>query len=159
MVRGSLQFFIITDILCTILVFYFSKLRIFYMVYDKSQYFGSHLENCPPNDALTASGVVYRFVFHDPPNEKDFVTYAEEDPDKYNDLCIAHGVSVFKDLIHINKTKNRFKDMFRDAKLAIANLTSECGYIKKTSKKKAHYTWWMPPNTDVWELFEVVQQQ
>ncbi len=49
--------------------------------------------------------------------------------------------------------------MFRNAKLAMANLPSECGFIKKTSKKKAHYTWWMPPNMEVWQLFEVVREQ
>ncbi len=32
------------------------------MVNDKPKYFGSHLGNCPPEDARTASGVFYRLV-------------------------------------------------------------------------------------------------
>ena len=137
------------------------------MVYDKSQYFGSHLSNCPPNDARTASGVVYRLVKNIPPNKKDFNPIAKRCPDEINresgkpnsETCQAHGLSVYKNKNDALINKNRFP-YFRDAKLAIANLTPECGQIKNTSTNDtpSHHTLWLPCEMEIWQVFEIEEQ-
>ncbi len=137
------------------------------MVYDKSQYFGSHLENCPPNDARTASGIVYRLVKNNPPNKRDFIPIAERCPDKINsesgkpnrETCQAHGLSVYKNKNEALINKDRFH-YFRDAKLAIANLSPECGHIKKTSTDEtpSHHTLWLPCEMKIWQVFEIEEQ-
>lgn len=137
------------------------------MVYDSSGYFGSHLSNCPPNDAQPALGIIYRLVFNNPPNSSDFVPNVIEEPQRFNlqsnmteeKLCIGHGISVCKDLEDIRKKKKRFKRKFRNSKIAETTLTSECGLIKQTGSDKSHYTWWLPPNVEVWHFFAVIEQQ
>lgn len=140
------------------------------MVYDSSGYFGSHLSNCPPNDAQPALGIIYRLVFNNPPNSGDFVPNVIEEPERYNlqsnmteekeKSCIGHGISVCKDLEDIRKKKKRFRRKFRNSEIAKVILTSECGLIKQTgSLNKSHYTWWLPPNVEVWHFFVVIEQQ
>ena len=93
-----------------------------------------------------------------------------EEPERYNlqsnmteekeKSCMGHGISVFKDLKAIRKRKKRFNRKFRNAEIAKANLTSECGLIKQTgSPNNSHYTWWLPPNVEVWHFFAVIEQQ
>ena len=88
------------------------------MVYDRSQYFGSHLSNCPPNDAQPALGIIYRLVFNNPPNGIDFVPNVREEPERYDfqsnmteeeeeKSCMGHGISVFKDLKAIRKQQEK----------------------------------------------------
>ena len=74
--------------------------------------------------------------------------------------CIGHGISVCKELEDIRKQKKRFPRKFKNAKIAKSVLTSECGLIKQTgSLNKSHYTWWLPPNVEVWHFFVVIEQQ
>lgn len=111
------------------------------MVYDESQCLGSHLENCPPDDAQPASGTVYYLVKHNPPIEKDFEPKAIRHPESVVVVplevdpviwrCETYGISVFTNLEEAREIQNYY--YFRKWQLAVANLTSACGLIKKNS--------------------------
>ncbi|MDE0482372.1 MAG: hypothetical protein OXI67_07350 [Candidatus Poribacteria bacterium] len=137
------------------------------MPYDKSQFIGSELNNCPPDDAEGASGLIYRLVFHDPPIEKDFIPGAKLYPQYYGESstkteeekCEGHGLSVCISREDAIRVKEANKGKWRKSMIAIANLQSECGRIKRTPKKgnDLHYTWWFPVEMEVWQLFDIVK--
>ena len=100
---------------------------------------GSHLDNCPPEDAEPASGIVYYLVRNDPPQEEDFILGIEKHPSVYkrrpaDQICQAHGFSVYKDLEDALKTKRKRKGL-RDTEPAVGKLTPECGVIKSTPSR------------------------
>lgn len=140
------------------------------MVYGKSQYFGSKLNklnNCPPDDANDAFGMIYRLVFNDPPIEKDFIPGVELYPQYYGEsskkteeeICQGHGLSVCISKKDAIRAKEGNKGKWRHSIIAVANLESQCGLIKRTPKKgnPLHYTWWFPVDIEVWKLFNIVK--
>ncbi len=108
---------------------------------------GSHLDNCPPEDAEPASGIVYYLVRNNPPQEKDFIPGIEKHPHVYkhrpeDQICQAHGFSVFTDIKDALKTKRR-RNGLKDTEPAVGELTPECGLIKSTPSRTcySHHTW------------------
>ena len=123
---------------------------------------GSHLDNCPPEDAEPASGIVYYLVRNNPPQEDDFIPGIKKRPEIYKNnpkdqICKAHGISVFKDIKDALKVKNEFKS-FKDTEPAVGELTPECGVIKNTPSRdrRSHHTWWPPDEMEIWSLFQIV---
>ena len=133
------------------------------MVYDKSRYFGSHLSNCPPNDARPTSGTVYYLVRNNPPKEEDFKPLLKKRPNSLNGesehiRCRGHGLSVLRD---IDDAKNLKKSSgFRDAMIAVCELTSKYGVVKKTpsNKRRSHQTLWVPYGVEIWLKFQVISE-
>lgn len=136
------------------------------MVYDKSQCLGSHLENCPPDDAKPANGTVYYLVKHNPPIKKDFEPKALRDPKSVKHVplevddpdvwrCETYGISVFTNPKEALEIQNY--NYFRDWQLAVANLTSICGLIKKTPRedKRSHHTLWVFKDIEIWNMFSI----
>ena len=62
-------------------------------------------------EAKPASGTVYRFVQHDPPQAEDFIAYYEENPKFFESnphlICKGCGLSVYKDLKDIMGLKEK----------------------------------------------------
>ena len=141
------------------------KLGYFYMVYNKWEYVDSNLKNCPPSDAQPASGTVYYLVKHNPPIATDFQPKAIRHPESVKSVplgndpdtwyCEVHGISVFTDQREALDIKKEF-NFFRNWKLAVANLTSFCGYIKKTPRgdKQSHCTLWVFKDIKIWDIFK-----
>ena len=136
-------------------------LRVLPKEYRKLNLLGSRLDNCPPEDAEPASGIVYYLVRNDPPEEEDFIPGIEKHPHVYahgkkDEVCQAHGFSVFRDINDALSAGKRYKSL-RGAKTAVGVLTSECGLIKKTPSRsrKSHHTWWPPVGMEIWSLFMV----
>ena len=132
--------------------------------YRKLRLLGSHLDNCPPEDAEPASGIVYYLVRNNPPQAKDFIPGIEKHPSVYkrkpkDQICQAHGFSVFTDIEDALKTKRRRKGL-KDTEPAIGELTPECGLIKSTPSRTgySHHTWWPPDDMEIWSLFQIVTQ-
>ena len=125
---------------------------------------GSHLDNCPPEDAEPASGIVYYLVRNNPPQEEDFIPGIEKHPSVYgcrpaDQICRAHGFSVFKDLQDALKVKEEFNSL-KGMEPAVGELTPECGVIKNTPSlaRCSHHTWWPPNGMKVWSLFKIETQ-
>lgn len=137
-------------------------LRILSKEYRKLELRGSHLDNCPPEDAEPASGTVYYLVRNNPPQEEDFIPGIEKHPSIYgrrpkDQICQAHGFSVFTDIEDALKTKRR-RNGLKDTEPAVGELTPECGVIKSTPSRTcySHHTWWPPNDMEIWSLFQIV---
>lgn len=122
---------------------------------------GSHLDNCPPEDAEPASGIVYCLVWNNPPQEKDFIPAIERNPrirkkGSEKEICLAHGFSVFTNIEEVLQVKKEFS-VFKSAEPAVGELTSECGLIKNTPSRErySHHTWWPPDGMEIWTLFNI----
>ncbi|MDE0635248.1 MAG: hypothetical protein OXI43_05260 [Candidatus Poribacteria bacterium] len=130
---------------------------------NKLKLFGWELKDCPPTDVESPSGIVYCFVWNNPPQKQDFRTARERKPGVYNKLsddekCEANGFSVFTNYQDILVAKEDYRG-FRKAYIAEANLTSECGVIKNTpSGYPSHHTWWPPIEKQIWLLFKIETQ-
>lgn len=115
-------------------------------------------DNCPPDDACEATGIVYRFVKHDPPDQRDFTTNYERQTDKIqtNQLCSACGISVFRDLSDAPKMQRIIRH-FQSYSVARGTITPDLGVIKHTPGKIAsHHDWWIPIGKEPWKRFEIV---
>ena len=137
-------------------------LRILLEEYRKLELRGSHLDNCPPEDAEPASGIVYYLVRNNPPQEEDFIPGIEKHPSVYgrrppDQICQAHGFSVFTNIEDALKIKRR-RNGFKDTEPAVGELTPECGVIKSTPSRAcySHHTWWPPNDMEIWSLFQIV---
>src|SRR5688572_27068002 len=110
----------------------------------------SHLpEDCPPEDAEIASGIVFRLIRSTPSSESDFLSFRELNPTKTYDLpeCIVGGISVYRELSDLISMQNRVPSQ-RKKKIAKAQLQPNDGKLKNTpSFEPSHHTWWIPETT------------
>lgn len=101
-------------------------------------------EQCPPKDAKDCNGYFYRIANGDPAQSADFFSQRRLAPEKVFmgkgiDECIVRAVSLFA---NIEDAKKRLKlPKFKNANIAIVELHSKDGVIKKTFAD-SHYSWW-----------------
>jgi len=101
-------------------------------------------DQCPPNSAREEQLRVFRLVANCPPSIQDFVPVLIEQPHRKFDsteLCLACGVSVFKNIEDANKRRKRFKPL-RNKQIAVGLITQEDGLILETCTD-SHVTWWL----------------
>lgn len=110
---------------------------------------------CPPSDAQPCVGEIYRLVPSLPIDQSGFVSHFDRFPGKkWQDECIAKGLSVQRSYEAICKLRKRFKRGYRDHKVVFASLNPAIGVIKQT-KSEGHYTWWPEIGADVPSLFDL----
>lgn len=121
-------------------------------------------QNCPPEDAREPSEQVYRLISQDSPTPEDFKTVREQNPGRpfpeNEKECRACAVSVYTSIDDLSRI-NRRTGRFRNAKVAVGNLTSELGQIKHTpsppEKNNSHHSWWVPTGVKAYTLFKAVE--
>lgn len=104
-------------------------------------------EQCPPSDARQDDLKVFRLVTSSPPTADDFLPTTIESPHRKftgEELCMACGVSVFKNIADIIKMRDRFKPL-RTKKIAYGTITFSDGLVKETGQP-SHVTWWLQTN-------------
>ena len=111
-------------------------------------------DDCPPQDATDASGVVYRFVKTAILTEIDFqphlLRFTGKDFDK---PCLASGLSVFRTIDHVRKARSTIPGM-RKKHVATGSLCASDGRLKDTSHGgDGHHTWWRPESCEALTLF------
>lgn len=113
------------------------------------------IKNCPANHEQ-GEKTLFRCVESDL-TEKSFIPNAVLLKPKFQDNCIAWGLSVFSTFDSANEMlKNLSKNKrVNYAKIAQANITDEHG-IKYGSKNKKHYTFFPKEELNVVENFEIV---
>ncbi|MCA0458055.1 MAG: hypothetical protein LCI00_29075 [Chloroflexi bacterium] len=128
--------------------------------------FRPHLpSDCPPDDAIPTSGVVYRLAVDKNFGEKEFLSFREINPDR--DLegiseCVMCGISVYTDIEAVKKMLSRVPAKRRKHKkfnfAFKAHLTPKMGKMKNTPSNfhKSHHTWWFPYGEKPWEIFKLV---
>ena len=116
-------------------------------------------ENCPPSESQPADGVFYRYVNKNTITARDFVSHLERNlAQSYDDICIAAGLSVYKDINDAKRLAQRVP-AFRKKKLAKGNLTPEMGNSLPTPSQtaKSHHTWWLSIGSEPWTVFQVLE--
>lgn len=99
---------------------------------------------CPPLDAMPASGTYYRIAKGVPTESEDYFSQRRLQPDKVFlgegiDECIVRSVSLFSTLPDAQKRLRLPK--FRKDIVVTVDLQPKDGVIKKTFGP-AHYSWW-----------------
>ena len=113
--------------------------------------------NCPPSDAIVATGAGYRFVKNSPPTPADFASHAEMKRRFGGDECQACGLSVFRNIEDLNAMRSRVK-AFRSQYTAVGDL--DTGVVKHTpASAPSHHSWWLPVDTFVHENFRVIEAE
>jgi len=107
-------------------------------------WFNDFPEQCPPLDARKDKLEVFRLVSNSPPTADDFLPTIKESPHRnFSDenMCIACGVSVFKNIDDILRRREDFKPL-KDKKVAYGTIMPDDGVVKETGKP-SHITWWL----------------
>lgn len=102
---------------------------------------------CPPDDAFSHTGDIYRFVDGVPPADLDFESWFQKFPrtDWGQRKCQACGLSIY-----VNQTAcenaQKVVPSLRAKKIAKALIGPADGVIKntKSNASKDHHTWWVP---------------
>lgn len=101
-------------------------------------------DQCPPAESRLDTLVVYRLVEATPPTALDFQPTVLESPHRQfppDKLCMACGVSVFKDAEDARRSRDKYKPL-RNKKIARGTITPEDGLVLETGKP-THVTWWL----------------
>ena len=101
-------------------------------------------KQCPPADARQDELTVFRLVSNCPPVREDFLPTVIEYPHRdfsEDQICLACGVSVFKNKSDILKKKNRYAPL-KAKKIAQGTIQASDGLVKETGQH-SHITWWL----------------
>ena len=100
-------------------------------------------EFCPPEDAINPSNeLFYRIIESDEPTEIDFHSHRKRWPNRIfkTNECRARSLSICNILNECKKV--RLLPTQRNKKIIQIFLSEESGVIKKTGKRKHHFSWW-----------------
>ena len=112
-------------------------------------------ENCPPEDAVDADGIVYRIVKNDPPLPQDLATHFETDRLRKAPPCLRCGLSVFRDVVDVIHQRLLLPKL--GGFIARADLQREHGRTKLTQgAQPTHTTWWPCEGVPRASLFAVI---
>ena len=113
------------------------------------RYPGFYPSVCPPEDAIPASGQVYRCIKGEVVSAQEFLSWKELNPERsYSNSCKeceACGISVLRDRRDVLRLIQTVPAM-RKCRCAVGLLTPDMGVIKHTPshRSNSHYTWWTP---------------
>lgn len=115
-------------------------------------------EGCPPSDAVPANGTFLRATKKHQPQEGDFISHYERDPERFREIAInASALSVYTDVEDIMRMKRRSVGM-RKKYIARGTLYAHHGVMKHTpnvaKQELSHYDWWRVRNCDPLSIFE-----
>jgi len=104
-------------------------------------------EQCPPKEAFSFNGNLFRFINRNKPVQKDFKSYYDSKPghDWNGKECQARGLSVYKTLEDCKEMMEVIPAL-RKKKLAVAQINENCGLLANTpsTNSERHCTWWIP---------------
>lgn len=117
-------------------------------------------DDCPPADAMPASGGAYRLVETNPPRREDFRSHRDRFPERpfHVPEWQACGVSIYRDVEDIKRLRRRIRKL-RSLDIAYGELEPSLGLVLPTpsTSEPSHYTWWIPVEASPWKVFSVVQ--
>lgn len=118
-------------------------------------------EGCPPNEASDSEIELFRLCMQSPPCEEDFITFYEQNPEKYRGNILAYGLSAYAtagDCISARKKSPR--------------LRAKCKYIAKgrnnplrgktlqtpSHANPNHITWWVYKGVKPHSFFAICEE-
>jgi hypothetical protein len=122
---------------------------------------GSWPADCPPADALAASGVVFRIIKSGPPSADDFLSYRELGKLDERRPCECVGLSVFFDLADAQHYADKYP--YVGTLVAKAKLEAIHGRLKSTprtfgKRTFSHATWWPFEGVERHSIFELCDE-
>ncbi len=114
---------------------------------------------CPPEDAASADGVVYRIIKTNPLSPSDFLSAQEMGkPVPANRKCEGAGLSVFRDKRDAVLCRDKYPRL--GERIAEGVLTNEHGKLKPSPRgRNSHTTWWPYEGVVRYEPFKMVEEQ
>lgn len=117
-------------------------------------------QDCPESvggTEIVETRVLYRLVRSIPPKERDFDSESKKFPDRRykGKECEASGLSVWDTLDAVKIQQRRFRGAMRILRM---ELGLGSGYIAKTFKNPAHWTWWPYADFDALNCGHEVEQ-
>jgi hypothetical protein len=114
--------------------------------------------DCPPAEAIDASGMIFRIVNREPPAPEDFVSHFEAGKLPKAPPCLRCGLSVFQELgdaIHQRRLLPKLGRL-----IARGEVFAQHGKIKlATGKQPTHTTWWAYRDVNRASLFSIVPEE
>lgn len=113
-------------------------------------------EQCPPQEAYSYNGEVFRFINRSTPAVKDFISYYERSPSKaWSEPCQARGLSVLNCLVGLKEMRKSIPALRRKS-ICKAEMSHNDGLLANTPSNSSarHKTWWVPLSVDPIDLFE-----
>lgn len=109
---------------------------------------GSTIADCPPSDAVEATGEVFRCCKREIPLPADMETHEESGRLPEAVPCLRRALSVFTDRSDAEHQARAFLRFWRRASVTKATLSPEHGVTKLTpGKQPTHTSWW--PSKDL----------
>lgn len=108
---------------------------------------GSHLENCPPQEAVTKEQVYFRVLIDGDLKKENFIPRVNLPPvGRYKETCGNCAVSLCPTEDHA-KILIASIPSFRNGKIASVDIKREHGRVH--DNKDNHSNWWHPEGFDV----------
>lgn len=115
-------------------------------------------DECPPQDAEDAAGIVFRLVKNVPPQDKDMKSHHESGKLPHAPACLRCGLSVFRELRDAAHQRHLMPRLGKW--IARATLQAEHGKTKLTKgQQPTHTTWWTYDGVQRSTLFTVVTEE
>jgi hypothetical protein len=115
------------------------------------QKFSSPLVDCPPSDAFSAQGSIFKVVKKYPPDSKEFDSDVERQAKGADDKnCQCWGCSVWVDQDGIDTALGLFQ-FWKKRHIVVAAVNSSDGVIKHTPSniQPRHHTFWKAFGVDL----------
>ena len=102
-------------------------------------------ENCPPESASTEKRILFRFCKGRYPDEEDFKSYYNLNPEKYRGNINAYGLSVLPSRDACNSAYRKYPYIRRYKTVAKGETDHDKGCWKNTPSNTIpdHITWWV----------------
>ncbi len=115
---------------------------------------------CPPETAVDAHGIVYRFAARKPIHPDDFRSHHELGLAPRATPCSRCSLSVYRTLnvarVKLLELRDRFPDRF-GPHIAEGGLEARYGKLKQEGKEPDHQEWWAYEGIERHEPFRIVE--
>lgn len=118
----------------------------------------SKIDGCPSNNEI-GDKTLYRFVLSVPINSDSFEPHSLIHKPKFDNICIAWGLSTYDSLKSAKEALQNLPKKTREKfnAIAVSNITDDDG-IKYPTKNIRHYTFFPKKDVDLLSKFELVNQ-
>ena len=117
----------------------------------------NNIENCPTHHE-NGDKVLFRCV-ESVVNDSSFIPQSVLLKPKYQDLCVAWGLSLFDNL---NSAKQTLKSLSQNKKSNYTNIAqstiTDAHGIKHSATNRSHYTFFPKRDLDLVNMFEIVEE-
>ena len=117
---------------------------------------GSHLPNCPVNDAKAEKGTFYRLMKNGKFSSNNFLSRVKLGMNVDKTLCEEHALSLTLTLEQARYMRMRFPKAFGRSRIAEVKIDNGHGLVHKN--REDHANWWHPESLDPITIARLVEE-